>query len=277
MDPRDAGDCARRADHAVMAPGAAAMALRLAVQLDAPMAAELRRVLLRLGCDHDLARCSDAALDELLTVLLATGGLYAVECAPRPRGADNRLPPDTVPIHIGSDGTAFDDCPRHRTHVQIALTDVAAAQELLQRCRDGSALSAVERTVASEAPAFDPLPVAERAALLLVAGRLTAVQCPRPLGPTGRKVAPAPAPKAAPAPVKEQRKKELEKTWIEFRVVRSRDQAPVPGARYRLELADGTVRTGAADAEGVIYEKGIEPGSAKVTLLEYERDEWRRK
>jgi len=56
-----------------------------------------------------------------------------------------------------------------------------------------------------------------------------------------------------------------EKTWIEIELLDVNDE-PLAGHPYRIELPDGSVRTGTVGANGVARLDGIDPGSCTVTL-----------
>lgn len=56
-----------------------------------------------------------------------------------------------------------------------------------------------------------------------------------------------------------------EKDWIELHLVDDFDQ-PLAGEKYRLKLADGSVREGRLDASGRARIDGIDPGVCEVTL-----------
>jgi hypothetical protein len=70
------------------------------------------------------------------------------------------------------------------------------------------------------------------------------------------------APPAKPAEIKSERKG---KTWIGIELVDQGEQ-PVPGARYRVKLADGSVRAGRLRADGTIVEQAVPEGPCEVTV-----------
>ncbi len=57
------------------------------------------------------------------------------------------------------------------------------------------------------------------------------------------------------------------KTYIEIRLVDETGN-PVGGAKYKLQLTDGSVREGNLDADGWVRVRGIDPGTCKVTFPE---------
>jgi hypothetical protein len=75
--------------------------------------------------------------------------------------------------------------------------------------------------------------------------------------------------KTDPAPPKPQR----EKTWIEVQLVNKKGQ-PVPGARYRLKITDGSIREGKLNENGSVRVPGIDPGMCEITFLDYDAKEW---
>jgi hypothetical protein len=57
-----------------------------------------------------------------------------------------------------------------------------------------------------------------------------------------------------------------EKTFLEIRLVNKKNQA-FGGRRYKLEMPDGRTEQGVLGADGKIYKSGIDPGTARFTLL----------
>ncbi|MEW5931331.1 MAG: carboxypeptidase-like regulatory domain-containing protein, partial [Gemmatimonadota bacterium] len=72
--------------------------------------------------------------------------------------------------------------------------------------------------------------------------------------------------RAAPAP-------QPQLDWIEIRLV-GEDDTPIPGARYRVVLPDGTQRQGTLDDAGLARLDGIPPGTCRVSFPELDRDAW---
>jgi type VI secretion system secreted protein VgrG len=62
-------------------------------------------------------------------------------------------------------------------------------------------------------------------------------------------------------------------SWIEIELV-DEDKQPVPGERYRIELADGSTAEGTLDEKGFARVEGIEPGSCKITFPNLDQDAW---
>jgi hypothetical protein len=65
------------------------------------------------------------------------------------------------------------------------------------------------------------------------------------------------------------------KTWIEIRLVNKKGD-PVPGAKYRLKLTDGSVQEGTTDDFGSTRVSGIDPGTCEVSFLEFDAKEWKK-
>jgi len=65
------------------------------------------------------------------------------------------------------------------------------------------------------------------------------------------------------------------KTWIEIRLVNKKG-APVPGAKYRLKLTDGSTEEGTTDDFGSARVSGIDPGMCEVSFLEFDAKEWKK-
>lgn len=63
------------------------------------------------------------------------------------------------------------------------------------------------------------------------------------------------------------------KTWIEIALVDDQDN-PVPNERFRLELPDGTTRTGSLGGDGKARITGIDPGTCKVSFPDFDASEW---
>ena len=65
------------------------------------------------------------------------------------------------------------------------------------------------------------------------------------------------------------------KSWIKIKLVDKEDQ-PVQGERYRIELQDGTIRQGTLDSKGQAHIRGIDPGNCQITFPNLEKDAWER-
>jgi type VI secretion system secreted protein VgrG len=64
-------------------------------------------------------------------------------------------------------------------------------------------------------------------------------------------------------------------TWTEVELVDPMGN-PVPRKRYRLELADGSVREGVVNELGFAREDGIPDGATKITFPDLDKDAWRK-
>ncbi|MCY2954017.1 MAG: hypothetical protein NTU53_18905 [Planctomycetota bacterium] len=80
-------------------------------------------------------------------------------------------------------------------------------------------------------------------------------------------------PMKAHRPPQNNEEKKKKTSWIEIEMVDEEDQ-PVPGERYRITLADGTVAEGTLDEKGFVRVEGIEPGTVKITFPELDQDAW---
>jgi hypothetical protein len=66
-----------------------------------------------------------------------------------------------------------------------------------------------------------------------------------------------------------------DKTWIEIVLVDDDDPPqPVAFASYRVELPDGSTRTGMLDAGGKARLAGIDPGSCKISFPSFHETDW---
>jgi hypothetical protein len=65
-----------------------------------------------------------------------------------------------------------------------------------------------------------------------------------------------------------------EKTWVDIQLL-DPDGNPVPGAKYKLKITDGSVRDGSLDGEGRVRVSGIDPGSCTVWFPDFDAKEWR--
>jgi len=86
-------------------------------------------------------------------------------------------------------------------------------------------------------------------------------------GPRGQSAAEEPPPES---PKKEEKK---ENTWVGIELV-DQDGSPVPQARYEIELADGTKKTGKLDENGCAQVRDLEPGNYKVNFPDFDASEW---
>jgi len=62
-------------------------------------------------------------------------------------------------------------------------------------------------------------------------------------------------------------------TWIEIQLIGEDDQ-PIPGAKYRVKMPDGSVREGTLDQEGVAGFDGISAGDCEVSFPELDEGAW---
>jgi len=66
------------------------------------------------------------------------------------------------------------------------------------------------------------------------------------------------------------------KTWLELTLRNEYEPFdPVPFARYRVTLPDGSVREGKLNEEGWARIEGVDPGTCQVTFLDLDAREWR--
>jgi hypothetical protein len=66
---------------------------------------------------------------------------------------------------------------------------------------------------------------------------------------------------------------EKKKTWVEVELV-DQDGDPVPDVQYRVELPDGTTKTGKLGANGRARVSDIDPGTCKVSFPGFDASEW---
>lgn len=69
------------------------------------------------------------------------------------------------------------------------------------------------------------------------------------------------------------REEEVEVTWIEIELLDETDE-PVPRARYRIDLPDGSTRRGRLDAEGWARVDNVDPGNCVVTFPDLDEEAW---
>lgn len=62
--------------------------------------------------------------------------------------------------------------------------------------------------------------------------------------------------------------------WIEIELVDKKGR-PVPSARYHIELPDSSIAEDKLDSQGKARIDGIDPGSCKITFLDFDGREWR--
>lgn len=61
-------------------------------------------------------------------------------------------------------------------------------------------------------------------------------------------------------------------TWIEIHL-KTTDNRPLPGERYTLKLADGSVREGTTNSAGAVRIEGIDPGICELKFPDLDRRE----
>lgn len=102
-------------------------------------------------------------------------------------------------------------------------------------------------------------------------GQVVAVRVARPLAVWSTSAAEADAP-----PPATRTSAPDEHTWVAIELVDDDvPPRPVPYARYRLTLPDGSTREGSLDAMGLARVTGIDPGTCQVTFPEYDAREWK--
>jgi len=65
-------------------------------------------------------------------------------------------------------------------------------------------------------------------------------------------------------------------TWVEIELLDDQGN-PVGGARYSIELPDGSVHNGTLDSQGVARYDGIIPGACSINFPDYDGKDWHRK
>jgi hypothetical protein len=76
---------------------------------------------------------------------------------------------------------------------------------------------------------------------------------------------------ASESALDEARKEEL--TWISIELIGENDE-PIPSEPYRIELPDGTTRSGRLDAQGRARIDGLDPGSCRITFPDLDEAAW---
>lgn len=111
--------------------------------------------------------------------------------------------------------------------------------------------------------------VLDRLAALVAQGRLVLV---------GLRPGPGQVPplfREEPPPASEPPPEDQPTAWLEVSLMDDSDPpAPVAGAKYVVELADGTVIEGYLDGQGKARIEGIQEGSAKVSFPDYDAGDW---
>lgn len=146
----------------------------------------------------------------------------------------------------------------------------AARAAIGQLARDDASMRRLRATLAAEvrdAPVdgLADADVLDRLAALVAQGRLVLV---------GLRPGPGQVPplfRDEPPPASEPPPEDQPTAWLEVTLMDDGDPpAPVPGAKYVVELADGTVIEGYLDGEGKARIEGIQEGSAKVSFPDYD-------
>ncbi len=70
------------------------------------------------------------------------------------------------------------------------------------------------------------------------------------------------------------RQRAQEKTWVQFELVDA-EGAGIGGARYRLQLPDGSVREGSLDGDGSVRVPNIDPGTCQISFPDIDAGEWK--
>ena len=65
------------------------------------------------------------------------------------------------------------------------------------------------------------------------------------------------------------------KTWVEFLLL-DMEGNPMGGKRYKVTLPDGSVKQGTLDQSGRVRFDSIQPGTATISYLDYDKEAWER-
>jgi len=63
------------------------------------------------------------------------------------------------------------------------------------------------------------------------------------------------------------------RSWIEFQLVDEKGK-PVPNAKYKVKVPDGSLLEGALNGEGVVRVDNIDPGQCQITFPEIDAAQW---
>jgi hypothetical protein len=280
----EGASCPHSDTHSAIEPGgnSSIRALILAANADEIDMSALRRLL----ADEPLLalhRISDRRVLALVAELVASGRIVAIEC----RGS-RLIPTVTVHlaggahIHLESRSSDFGVCSRRGRHIAISVTDTAAREGLLEALRCNPRMIAELRRFWSRqykgsiAERTDDEGLLRELAIRLATGEMRLVKCTTAdAGSTDRETAAEyaaasggggarDAAVADEAPVK---------TWIEVELIDDRG-SPVPYARYRLKLPDGTETNRSLDANGQDRVTDIDPGVCRISFLDFDAREW---
>ncbi len=150
-------------------------------------------------------------------------------------------------------------------------------QFLFDRQESVPQLRRLVSTGGEEAPESDDA-LRKRLLDLLIAGRLTAIEC-RLSGVPSKEAEQPPqdrqplAARTADAGGKKSDRRAV-KTWIEIRLIDDEGN-PVPNEKYRLVLPDGSTAEGSLDANGWARRDDIDPGSCQVSFPNIDGPLWR--
>ena len=145
--------------------------------------------------------------------------------------------------------------------------DVGAAREFLRPLMDHDAnAETVRRAIGSEGD------FVEKLALRVVNEGLQIVSCME----HGHGVATAAQGQTTTTPLQDQQAAQQQSAatpdhFIEIELVDD-DGKPVPNAAYVIELPDGTQRTGRTDGAGKARITGLDPGTAKVSFPDFDKN-----
>jgi uncharacterized protein (DUF2345 family) len=123
-------------------------------------------------------------------------------------------------------------------------------------------------TTVSLVPPLAPTPAVDAAEG--TSGEITTASA----SPVARTAGPLTARAATPhRPPQTQAEREENPSWVEIELIDD-DGQPVPGARYRVTLPDGTVDEGTLDGQGRARIEGFEPGDCQIEFPDFDGREW---
>lgn len=63
------------------------------------------------------------------------------------------------------------------------------------------------------------------------------------------------------------------RSWVEFQLFDDKGK-PVPKAKYKVKIPDGSILDGTLNEEGVVRVDNIDPGQCQITFTEFEGEQW---
>jgi hypothetical protein len=156
------------------------------------------------------------------------------------------------------------------------VRDIPSARQLLRPFLDDAlAMKSLRGALSESSPGISPTRMADQAVIQelawqIASGRILLVTTHQRTSFAPRDDVEDEAPVATPEAAELVREKT---SWIEIKLVDDSGRA-VGGAKYQVQLPDGSTRSGTLDANGLARISEIDPGNCQVSFPSFDATDW---